>query len=142
MKDNESSLRSAFLNDYFNSIKKHLSIAFEGTSINSFKVMPEMKPILHGYWGDGWAHTMQHQSTLLGIPSMQLEIPMSVRSKLNKEKNFRSKFSNALVNIYNECIVKQYKICEMHKGVKVNKHMIGHTKTNIFTHHDWEKWSN
>jgi len=96
---NQDRTKKEFLRDYYNIINKHLSIAFEGIILNGFKVKPDMEPRLHGYWGDEWAHTMQHQSCLLGIPSMQLEIPMSVRKLLNNDAKLRYKFTQAIVNI-------------------------------------------
>ena len=81
------------------SIKYHLTNACEGYTISGMKILPDMDPYLNGYWDDNWAHTYQHQSCLLGIPSMQLKMPHKVRKALNTDSIFRNKFTNALVNI-------------------------------------------
>ena len=49
-----------------------------------FKCSFNTSPSLHGFWG-GNLHTMTTQAVMLGIPSMQLEIPMAVRKKLLRD---------------------------------------------------------
>ena len=39
----------------------------------------KMDPQMNGYWGDNTYQTMAHQSALLGTPSIQLEIPYTMR---------------------------------------------------------------
>ena len=39
----------------------------------------KMDPQMNGYWGDNTYQTMSHQSALMGTPSIQLEIPYTMR---------------------------------------------------------------
>jgi hypothetical protein len=39
----------------------------------------KMDPLMNGYWGDNTYQTMSHQSALMGTPSIQLEIPYTMR---------------------------------------------------------------
>jgi len=95
----KNSNRLEFLKDYQKSIEKNLYQAFKGIIIDNIPICLDMNPRLHGYWGDDMCTTMQHQSCLLGIPSMQLEMPHSVRRLINTNSNVRKKFAKALTNI-------------------------------------------
>lgn len=62
-------------------------------------------PLLCGDWG-GDLYTMTCQSVCLGIPSFQLEIPKTVRTRLVEDDEFASKFAKAIVDIYTNCVLK------------------------------------
>ena len=48
---------------------------FGGTKVNGFEVICNSRGELQGKWDKGPMMTLTHQSVLLGIPAMQLEIP-------------------------------------------------------------------
>jgi hypothetical protein len=52
---------------------------------------------------------MTEQAILLGIPSLQLEIPFTVRKKLFKEDALRAKFHLLIKKLYDVIIVPDYK---------------------------------
>jgi hypothetical protein len=62
-------------------------------------------PLLCGDWG-GDLYTMTCQSVCLGIPSFQLEIPKTVRTRLVEDDEFASKFAKAIVDIYTKGIAE------------------------------------
>jgi len=95
------------------------------------KIKADLECYLHGYWGDNMMTTMMHQSVLLGIPSLQLEIPSSVRKLLNDNDEFRDKFLNALINVYNQVIVPYFIDCNMSKGIKINHNCLQNVKQTL-----------
>lgn len=126
-----------FLDEYQNSIKKHLKKACENVWIKNVQVEVNMTPKMHGYWKSCDAHTMQHQSCNLGIPSMQLELPMHVRQKFNVSEAFRSKFLQALVNIYNESVAKFWVKSKIRDNIFINEEYINADHTFCFTDQDY-----
>lgn len=52
---------------------------------------------------------MTEQAIILGIPSLQLEIPFSVRKKLFKDEALRAKFHQLIKKLYEVIIVPDYK---------------------------------
>lgn len=80
---------------------------FEGMKFGDFECEFNTDPYLHGYWGGG-IHTMTEQAIILGIPSIQLEIPLLVRKKLFKDENLRKKFHELLNKLYNFVIVPDF----------------------------------
>jgi hypothetical protein len=64
---------------------------FEGLKFKGHPCRFNTDPDLHGYWG-GDIHTMTEQSIILGIPSIQFEIPLAVRKKLFRDSELRKKF--------------------------------------------------
>ena len=89
-------------------IKGALGPALEGAlggrslvSRKSKKRMPitiELDPLLSGYWGhyNESPLTISHQSVLLGIPALQLEIPYSIRELLMADAKAFDAFAAAL----------------------------------------------
>lgn len=75
---------------------------------------------------------MQHQSCLLGIPSMQLELPMHVRQKFNVSETFRTKFMQGITNIYNEVIVKLWNPCKIKDNIFLNEEYFSQDQTFRF----------
>eukprot|EP01063_Lacrimia_lanifica_P040899 TRINITY_DN9423_c0_g1_i1.p1 TRINITY_DN9423_c0_g1~~TRINITY_DN9423_c0_g1_i1.p1 ORF type:complete len:439 (+),score=153.72 TRINITY_DN9423_c0_g1_i1:113-1429(+) len=63
------------------------------------KMGVERNPQLRGYNDRGF-HTMAHQSVLLGIPAVQLELPKTVRKALMIEHSFLDRFADALAATY------------------------------------------
>lgn len=75
----------------------------------------------------------------MGIPSMQLEIPHSVRTKLNNTPILRMKFSKALVNIYNDCITHHFVKSKIKDNIKINK-SIELNNINQLDDKEWTLW--
>eukprot|EP01060_Flectonema_neradi_P008120 TRINITY_DN1579_c0_g1_i1.p1 TRINITY_DN1579_c0_g1~~TRINITY_DN1579_c0_g1_i1.p1 ORF type:complete len:406 (+),score=63.90 TRINITY_DN1579_c0_g1_i1:40-1218(+) len=63
------------------------------------KMVVEREPELRG-WNNRGFHTMAHQSVLLGIPAIQLELPKTVRRALLVEQVLLDKFTKAIANTY------------------------------------------
>jgi hypothetical protein len=60
----------------------------------------ELDPVLNGFWGSGTVMTISHQSVLLGIPALQLEIPYTLRQALMaKDQVLFDRFSRALFEV-------------------------------------------
>lgn len=66
-------------------------------------------PLLCGDWG-GDLYTMTCQSVCLGVPSFQLEIPRTVRTRLVEDDDFATKFARAIIDIYAKCVLKDAKL--------------------------------
>eukprot|EP00455_Lapot_gusevi_P049562 TRINITY_DN7045_c0_g2_i3.p1 TRINITY_DN7045_c0_g2~~TRINITY_DN7045_c0_g2_i3.p1 ORF type:complete len:466 (-),score=123.88 TRINITY_DN7045_c0_g2_i3:101-1417(-) len=88
----------SFVNAFCDSITKHLQRALQHT-----KYTVNNDPYLSALWG-GDCHTISHQSILLGIPALQLEIPRSLRADLISDANLFRKFAEAIVACYMEVI--------------------------------------
>ena len=58
-------------------ITANINEVFEGVQCDDMQVFCEPHPYLHGYWGTN-VHTMTTQAAILGVPTIQLEIPRSV----------------------------------------------------------------
>ena len=79
-----------------------LEKALEGRRLYGYKQLRmgvEREPVLRGYNTRGF-HTMAHQSVLLGIPALQLELPKTVRKALLVENLFFERFTDAIVGTY------------------------------------------
>jgi hypothetical protein len=61
-------------------------------------------PELHGYWGNadevGMPTTISHQSVLLGIPAVQLEIPADMRKEFMTNDEMFDKVCKAVADCY------------------------------------------
>lgn len=78
---------------------------FKNIEIKGFPVVSNPDGELVGKWVNGNMHTMTHQSVLLGVPAMQLEIPRSVRALLIRDRNLLSSFAQCILSTYYEIIV-------------------------------------
>lgn len=83
------------IQDFF---KEHGNI-FEGLKFGEFECKFNTDPALHGLWGSE-KHTMTEQAILLGIPSLQMEIPFDVRKRLFEDADLRKKFHGVLNKLY------------------------------------------
>lgn len=68
------------------------------------ELVSDVDPWLSGFWGNETACTMTHQAVLLGIPSLQFELPPSVRVEMNTNDGFRTGFLQVIVEVYNEVV--------------------------------------
>jgi len=57
-----------------------------------------MDPFLCGCWADG-QQTMVQQGVKLGIPSLQIEMPLKMRKELVSNKRLIENLAESLVNI-------------------------------------------
>eukprot|EP01062_Namystynia_karyoxenos_P052880 TRINITY_DN4257_c1_g1_i2.p2 TRINITY_DN4257_c1_g1~~TRINITY_DN4257_c1_g1_i2.p2 ORF type:complete len:506 (+),score=157.20 TRINITY_DN4257_c1_g1_i2:63-1520(+) len=76
--------------------------AFEGRRRYGFKQLPfavQRDPELKGHNSRGF-HTMSHQSVLLGVPAVQLELPRTMRRALLVEHVLFDKFAAAIAAAY------------------------------------------
>ena len=83
-------------------INKELTKALEGRRQYGYKQLRmgvEKDPSLRGYNNRGF-HTMAHQSVLLGVPAVQLELPRTVRKALLVENVLFDKFADAIAQTY------------------------------------------
>ena len=60
-------------------LTNQINITFERIVINGFNTICNPDGELKGKWQKGPMYTVTHQSTLLGVPAMQIEIPRSIR---------------------------------------------------------------
>lgn len=66
---------------------------FKDVEIKTFKVSCNPDGELVGKWAKGNMHTMTHQSVLLGVPAMQIEIPRSIRTLLIRDRSYLVAFA-------------------------------------------------
>ncbi len=83
---------------------------------------------MNGYWG-GEVHTMNEQAILLGIPSLQVELPFDVRKKLFEDGSFRNQFLSFILQFYSEIIVPDFKRRE--GKYKIEKEIASNFKPNV-----------
>lgn len=81
---------------------------FSGIKFGKHECEFDTDPNLHGYWGCD-IHTMTEQAIKLGIPSIQLEIPFTVRRKLFKDQALRTKFQLLIKQLYETVIIPDFK---------------------------------
>lgn len=86
-----------------------LNDVFQGLEIKGHKVQGNPEGELVGKWSDGNMYTMTHQSVLLGIPAMQLEIPRSLRALLIREKVYMSQLAKCILSTYKEVVEPLWK---------------------------------
>jgi hypothetical protein len=72
------------------------------TQLHGFSAGVESQPYLSGLWGCGESdpYTMTTQAVLLGLPSFQLEIPLTMRHALMADKLFFEAFAMAFAKIF------------------------------------------
>lgn len=71
------------------------------TKYGNFKFDVDMDPFLCGCWADG-QQTMVQQGVKLGIPSLQIEMPLKMRKELVGNRRLIENLAESLVNIYGE----------------------------------------
>lgn len=91
--------------DFLNSFVSNLKTGFDKILKNipqykGFTAVCNQDPYLNGLWG-GDLRTMNEQAVILGIPSIQLEIPYTMRALLAKDEKFAKAFVGVLINAYN-----------------------------------------
>merc|ERR1711912_38206 len=68
-----------FVDELTNKFGVALDAALQRNQVSNFNgtllTVDTHPPVNHGLWGEGVMRTMSHQSALLGIPSIQLEMP-------------------------------------------------------------------
>ena len=79
----------AEFNKILKNIPKHLT----------FTAVCNDEPYLNGNWG-GDLYTMNEQAVMMGIPSIQLEIPLKMRAYLFNNDAFCKQFVGVLVTAY------------------------------------------
>ncbi len=80
---------------------------FSEYKFGKFDLCFETNPCLHGYWGGG-IHTMTQQAIILGIPSIQLQIPLSVRKRMFKDVQLKGKVHMLIKKLYDTVIVPDF----------------------------------
>ena len=83
-------------------IQEALDIHNESEAGKVKKYMVDSDPRLHGYWGEDMMTTMSHQSAMLGIPAVQLEIPFSLRNLLMTDNTLFDHFASAIQTAFME----------------------------------------
>ena len=68
-----------------NYLVKGFDKVLKNCSHKGFKAKTNKRPYLNGNWGDCDIATMTEQAVVLGIPSIQLEIPLSMRALLFRD---------------------------------------------------------
>lgn len=71
------------------------------------KPRAEIDPFLHGFWGTDY-HTMTSQSSIMGIPTFQFEMPPHVRSHLARNDEMLKKWAQIIVDLYQNLLVPQW----------------------------------
>ena len=87
--------------------------AFKGATNLGEKVWFNEDCCLHGRWGDRSdveynVHTMAMQASIWGIPSIQFEIPRTLRKTIAKSPELIKKMAQAIVTTYDEVIVANW----------------------------------
>ena len=82
-----------------------------GLKVGRHKVEWNTDCDLHGYWGEPECspNTMVTQWCLLGITSVQLEIPRSLRKLIANSNKLIQALAKAILEIYSELIVPLWK---------------------------------
>eukprot|EP00759_Apiculatamorpha_spiralis_P032928 PhF_6_TR3419/c0_g1_i1/m.4951 len=85
------------------SLETHLSHALTTAKSKwkGYSPRAEMDPYLSGYWG-GDIHTMTTQAVLLGMHSVQLEIPFSLREEFMKNDKLVEAMGAAFANVFRD----------------------------------------
>lgn len=100
--------------------KVSIDAALRSVKVRGHSIIADEDPYLHGWWGDDDDDetTMTHQAVLEGIPSFQLENPLSFRKLLNQDDAVLERFTKALYDSYKcACEIESKKGVVPHKGV-------------------------
>lgn len=101
--------QAEFVMSLVRSFTHKLNSVFQGIEIKGFPVLCNPDGELVGKWTQGIMYTMTHQSVLLGIPAMQIELPRSIRALLIRDDLILRKFAEAILETYSEVIVPKWK---------------------------------
>ncbi|XP_046547011.1 uncharacterized protein LOC124257046 [Haliotis rubra] len=71
---------------------------------NGMPFTVDMDPEMSGFRLDRSVFTLSTQSAMLGIPSVQLEIPKTMRQKLNEDDDFLLKFADCIMHVFEQGI--------------------------------------
>ena len=83
-------------------------------------------PYLNGDWGDLDLATMTEQAIMLGIPSVQLEIPLKMRQTLFKDEKLSKQFLNVIIKVYHDIVCNWWParvvplVCDREMGAMVD----------------------
>ncbi len=69
-----------------------------------YKAVCNNDPYLNGNWG-GELRTMTEQAIMMGIPSIQLEIPLKMRAQLFKDSQLSKDFLSVIIMAYQQIVV-------------------------------------
>jgi len=89
-------------------LKKYLDKALTSHGVTNGKGQPlkvDSKPTLNGFWGKQKLKTLSHQSALLGIPSIQLEVPPRLRQRFIDKPELYTAFAAAISQAFQEVII-------------------------------------
>ena len=84
----------------------------------------EVDPALSGYWGDETVSTISHQSVLMGIPAVQLEMPLRLREKLCFDDELVAMFAGTVATAYREVVVPWWEASGGPENVKLGRQRI------------------
>ena len=59
--------------------------------------MVSESPEFQGQWKNSDVHSMSTQSSLIGIPSFQIELPPDVRYQMGNDQNLIKKWAEAII---------------------------------------------
>ena len=87
-------------------------------------MLVEVDPALSGYWGDETVSTISHQSVLMGIPAVQLEMPLRLREKLCFDDELVAMFAGTVATAYREVVVPWWEASGGPENVKLGRQRI------------------
>jgi hypothetical protein len=77
---------------------------YDGTTEPNAAADPEYR----GLWGDNTIHTMNSQSTEMGIPGFQLESPATVRKQIRDDTDVLTKWAQIIIDLYDTEVVPSW----------------------------------
>lgn len=77
---------------------------YDGTTEPNAAADPEYR----GMWGDLTIHTMNSQSSEMGIPGFQLESPATVRKQIRDDTDVLTKWAQIIIDLYDTEVVPSW----------------------------------
>lgn len=123
-----------FCKNLISALTDNINKAFASShKMQSSKAYCDNEPYLNGYWGDVDIYTMTEQAVDLAIPSLQLEIPLSMREELFINKSFSDSFYESLIDTYNSVIIPWFNSKKVQPiySIKIYKMLVEISKENL-----------
>ncbi|EFC39660.1 predicted protein [Naegleria gruberi] len=85
-----------------------LAVSTCNRTYSGMKLTIDSEPHLHGYWGENTVTTISHQSVMLGMPALQIEIPMEVRKDMISNEALLDELAKAIVETYKKSVLQLF----------------------------------
>jgi len=84
------------------------------------KFSADLDPLLDGCWLEDTTNTMVMQSTKIGVPAIQLELPFTMRYTCSSDSTFIKRIADIIGKLYKGTITEYWNTYNLWRSVKSN----------------------